>query len=434
MLALAAGSSQPSDLDDTATALISDLALPSLAQFSLQEDVAVVVQLEGDLARVMGGLLLARLSALGASHAILIDAGPDADARARRAGAEWLLAVRGEAKDDALSLFAELRAIDRGIWSMVPDPNAVMIVATAEHRSAVAVIPKPVDPPPTSDRARLEGPAIRILTVPERVLALRACRLSQTETDDLVVLTANALAVYSLLDGRITRSALHELKDLPRHKMPAREPIGSIACRSGRIAFGHSGLAQGHLLSTKTLKKKLVLEPAGELAGIPIASLPKDRWLLAQTESGTSRYQKALRAVGAEGGPVELPRAILDAAAFEGEAPEGWRLLAVTDDYQLLRLDDRLAEPARVGASGVGISVFAIEGRPHVITTGANLDNGRDQLALFSGGASSRPVPVEGQVFATSVGRFRGSALDLVAASQANDRTDLFLLRLWEPK
>jgi hypothetical protein len=375
------------------------------------------------------------METLGA-NAIIIDGGADADARARSEGAEWLLAVRGEVDQNELHLFAELRKIDPGLWLAPPDPNAVQIFATAEHRSTLSSIPKPVDPPPPrTDRPRLEGPALRIQSFDEPVLALRACRLSSPDADDLAVLTFDAVTIYSLLDGRIRKVARYELGPLARHRTPVREPIGSIACSGSKIAFGHSGLAKGHLLAAKVAKKKMTLEPIGELAGIPLAALPKERWLLAETESGTSRYHKEMMSrSGSEAAKVTLEGPILDAAAFEGEVPEGWRLLAVTADYQLVRFGDRLAEAEKIGPSGVGISVFLLEGRPHAIATSPKRDGGRDQLSLLSGAETSRPVPVEGLVFATAVGKFRGAALDLVAASRADERTDLFLLRLWEPK
>ncbi len=438
LAALLPATARASELDDTATALVSGLALPSVEAFSLSDDLAVVVELDGDLPRILGGLLLARLASLGAESAFAIDPGPNADARARDAGAEWLLLVRGEDRDGALALFAELRSIDRGIWSPPSDPSQVPIYATAERRAILTAssIPRNVEPPPPGaphpDRARLEGPALRIGSLDERVLALRACPLVDTDRDELVVLTPEALSVYSLANGRLRRTARYELGELPRHATPAREPIGAIVCNGSKIAFGHSGLAGGHVIE---MSKKAELTTAGNLPGIPIAALPDGRWLLAETEAGTSRYQKELIAKrGAETTKVTLGAPILDAVALAGEAPSGWRLLAVTADYQLVRLGDTLAAPERIGTSGVGISVFLLEGRPHVVATGASRDGGHDQLELYgSGEPPARPVPVDGPVYATAAGRLRGAGLDLVAAARARDRTDLFLMTLWEP-
>jgi hypothetical protein len=435
-LVLAPAIASAGDVDDAATALVSDLALPSVEALSLRDDIGIVVQLDGDLSRLVGGLLLARLHALGADSAFAIEPGSNSDERARSAGAEWLLCVRGEAKDGVLSLFAELRRIDRGIWSAPPDPNATMIVATAEHRSSLAALPQPTDPPPPppADRPRLEGPALRIQSLAEPVLALRACRISEPEADDLVVLTPSALAIYSLREGTIRRIAAVELADLPRHPTPVRDPIGAIACSGKRIAFGHSGLAEGRIVEARSLKGTIVLEPSGTLDGIPIAALPKERWLLGKTEAGLSRYGRELRALaGSKVSKVMLDAPIVDAVALDGDAPDGWRLLAVTSDYQIVRFGDRLAGPERVAPSGVGISAFVLDGRPHVITTSAARDGG-DGLALLSEGEPSHPVPVEGLVFATAVGRFRGPGLDLIAASRTGDRTDLLVLRLWEPR
>jgi hypothetical protein len=420
MATLSPNESLAGDLDDAATALVSDLALPSIERFSVRDDLAVSVAVDGELSRILGGLLVSRLNAIGADSVRVIDPGADADARARSAGAEWLLAVRGESKNDMLSLFAELRAIDRGIW-LSSDP--VAILATAEHRSTVSSIPTPTEPPPAkTDVARLEGPAIRVLSLEEHLLAMRACRVSNADVDDLIVLSSRALTVYSLAKGGIQKSARFELTALPRHKIPVREPIGSIACKGSKIAFGHSGLAKGRVLEAKIAKKRMELEVVAELAGIPLAPLSADRWLLAESDAGISRYKLA------------LPAPILDAASFDGDPPKGWNLVAVTADYELVRVGDPPTAIEKLGPSGVGISAFLLGGKPYVVATGAQRDSGRDQLALYAGADASRPIAVEGLVFSTAVGRFRGSALDLIAAARSKDKTDLFLLRLWEPK
>lgn len=419
-----------SELDRAATSLVSDLALPSVEGFALTDDLAISVDLEGEAARLLGGLLLARLAALGSNTAFVLSPGRDADARARNAGAEWLLDVRGRSEASKLALFAELRRIDPGLWHRPPSGYAVPIYATAEHVARFEVASVPPKPPPpepvTPGTPRLHGPALRIRSVPEPVIALAACALTAPETDDLLVLTPKALAVYSFRGGRLRSVAELDLAPLPRHSAPSRDPVGAIVCHERDVAVGHSGMATGHLVRTGPRDKGLSLEIVSELPGIPVAK-DEDGWVVAQTEAGTNRL--LLQDGGARSEPV------LDARA-DGDHRDA--LLAVTTDYRLVRLEPDLSVDVVLGTSGVGISAFIVEGTHYVVTT-QNLPAEQDRLTLLTSVDGRRkednPVSIQGRVYATTVGRFRKpSRSELIAAARPGRglKSDLLLVELSE--
>lgn len=415
-----------SELDRAATALISELALPSIEGFNLSDGLAVSVDLPEETGRLLAGLLLSRLAALGGDTAFVVTPGGDADARARREGAEWLLEVRGRSEASKLSLFAELRQIDPGLWRRPPAEHAVPIVATAEHVTRIETTPVPRPPPPepsTPSGPRLRGPALTIRSVSEPVLALAACPLTETGVDDLLVLTPASLTVYSFRGGGLRPIAQIDLARFPRHPAPVRDPVGAIACDGRLVAFGTSGIANGRVVRARKEGKRLDLKDVAELSGIPVASTDK-RWIVALTDAGTNRL------VIQNGEARSKP--LLDARGHQG------RLLGVTTDYRLVQMKPDLSVESVLGTSGAGISAFNAGGEAYVVTTG-NRPAEQDRLTLVTAvdGRTKEvtPVGVEGRVYATAVGRFRGTVKrELIAAARTalEGASDLLLVELQE--
>ena len=430
LLLMNAGSRPSPVLDEIATGLVSQLALPSVEGFGIEDDVAVQAAGLGEIDRLLPGLILSRLHALGAETAFIQEAGPSPDLRARNQGAEWLLLITGKevpgAEGPMLKLWAELRQVDRGFWVAPPPADSVPIARTARAQMLLELsAPRaPMASGTESDPQRpgLYGPALRIRAVVAKVIALAACRLSHPTDDDLVILTKSALEVYTFRRGRLRRLGRTELGDLPTSAAPSREAFGRVVCMpsdSGpsSLAVGHSGLSLGYVLKASSRKKKWKLQIVGEVPGVPILLAPKNReWLYARTIEGTSRIQ-LLRG-------ERISQDLLDVVT----GPAG--MLAVTPRYEVIRLQQNLSFGPVLGKSGMGIFVFSNDNGEQIVTTSYRPGD-QDEVALIHGQSKERgrPISVKGQVQATAVGRFRGLGQDLVVASWQGAQTDLWLLR-----
>jgi hypothetical protein len=450
------GSSGASPLDKAATELVEKLAIANVSGFNLASDVAVEVTTRGGaggdqsrLGRALSGLVRARIETLGVRSSFAVETGGDPEQAARDLGAEWLLAIAAEpVGKDALRLWAELRAIDRGLWAPVPKPGMSTIYATAELTTkldpsieALLATPEPtreVPRPAGEGGLRFDGAPARLFTVDDRVLALAICEVGGRRAPVLAVLESRSLELYEIDEPRAHRRlAVVDLSSAPRASEPSREPIGALACEKGEIALGTSGMRLGQLLRAEATRSgEIAIRPVRTLEGVPLGYLPGGRIVLGAVDGGRSRYASALRVDSA--GKVserDLGAALLD-VSLDPSAPAGFRAIGVAVDHRLVRLGDDLDKIQPVAPSGVGVRIVAEEKSAYFIVTSSEADENRDKIALLSldGGAAKRldVAEIEGSVFATAIGSIAADARALFAAAYhpGLNRTDVLALRL----
>lgn len=432
------------DLDRAVTSVVSDLKLSSVDGFDLGADLGVVVRMDGApdraaVAPLIRGIVTARLEQLGASAVLAVPVVPEAmdiDESARRAGAEWVLEVRGDrVQKDRLRLFATLRRVDRGLWAPPPNGDTTSIYALAEntvHLPAAAAPPPPnVDPPPTSETKtpKLVGPAVGIGKVPGRVIAIGACRMTEAETDQLVVVTDRAAIVFSYDRRRVRRIAQLDLSSYPLAPSRVRDPIGAATCGmelGGRrvVGVGTSELERGYVLSlTARRRGRFVLSVEHELPGIPLGRIGDD-WILAWPDAGTNVWGASLARHRGDRPARFDARATYALAVLDG----AW--YAVSTGYDLLFGRSGLDAPDVLGKSGAAIATMPDP--PLVVFSAAKLKAGADAITLRTVSETPSTVRVRAAIHALTIGRFREARTDVIAAAwrPAERQTDLFAIRV----
>lgn len=280
------------------------------------------------------------------------------DEVARRAGAEWRLALRLRAGGRGrVEISSELRAIDPGLWRPTSRPDDVPLLA----RDRV-VIPEEDLP----RRLASESPASSLRRTEVRrgsgpALALAACDLTGDGQPELVVVSDELLVLKPQRDGApLARLAFDGLAP---SEAPARDPIAGVVCgdlhpRPGaEIAFGHSSLAQGLMIEVQRAGGELRLAPIQALPGVPLARRSDGAVILAHSDQGRNRWAAELVLWrSSEQSTRRLPEPFLDFAAVDG-APA---FLVVDQGYRVQRWDADLSRSETVGTSGVGVGALSV--------------------------------------------------------------------------
>ncbi len=438
LIASAPTTPAPRSLDQAITKLVNALSLSSVRGYDPTFDTALLVRLERTAPKFQAraeGLLRARLTQHGVLGLMPISLAQEANPTeaATERGADWLITVRGRFSGQnarGLELHAELSAIDPGLWAPA-GPISIYASATITQDQPNA---PPPPPPAQASLPELLGPPIKINERSSSVVALAACSLLSSELEQLVVLNSEALEVFSFAQGRLRPLARLELGALPRSASPAREPLGTIRCGPDRIAFGHSDLASGYVLSVQRTSspdelRLSVLEP---LDGLPILS-GTGGWIVAKLEAGTSRYGRQLQR--STRGTAEVITAQHEYLELEPIRGQPRSLIGVTEDYRLVRLDKDLKVRGVLGTSGVGACALSRKGQPFVLTTSTELDAAMDRLTILTlveGRRHERDaMAIEGQVFACATGAFRSPGrTDVIVAAQGPDHSALLSLEL----
>lgn len=427
----------PRSLDQAITKLVNALSLSSVRGYDPSFDTALLVRLERAAPKFQAraeGLLRARLAQHGVVGLMPISLAQEANPTeaATERGADWLITVRGRfsgQKARGLELHAELSAIDPGLWAPA---GPISIYASATITQDQPNTPPP--PPAQASLPELLGPPIKISERNSSVVALAACSLMSSELEQLVMLNSEALEIFSFAQGRLRSLARFELGALPRSASPAREPLGTIRCGPDRIAFGHSDLASGYVLSVQRTSspdelRLSVLEP---LDGLPILSRERG-WIVAKLEAGLSRYGRQLqRSTPGRTEAITAQHVYLELEPIRGQPSS---LIGVTEDYRLVRLDKDLKVRGVLGTSGVGACALSRKGQPFVLTTSTELDAAVDRLTILTlveGRRHERDaMAIEGQVFACATGALRSPGrTDVIVAAQGPDRSALLSLEL----
>lgn len=440
LLLLATAGTFAADLDQAVTAVVSDLHLSSVDGFDLGADLAVVVDLSkatdgAAVAPLIRGIVNARLEQLGAQVVLAVPPGGDVDGRARRWGAEWVLEVRGDrVQRDELRLFAQLRRVDRGLWLPPPNGETTAIYALAETKVRVsaeaAPPPPPVEPPPPPTESKdpeLAGPAVAIGSVPERAVALAACRMTETDTDQLVVVTERSVIVYAYDRRRLRRLAKLDLSAYPTAASPVREPIGAVTCGpelGGRrvVGVGTSNLERGYVLSLASKRRgRYALAVEHELPGTPLGRMGDD-WIVGWPNEGTNVWSATLaRQQAANTRRFEVrPTYSLHV--------DGGRWWAVSTGYDLLFGSAGLEAPQVVGKAGAALA--ALQEPALLVHTSPTLTDGADTVTLRAGSNKPTKVRVRAPVQALAIGRFRTGRTDVVASvwRPRQQDTELFVI------
>lgn len=441
-----------SELDRGVAQLVRELELSSVAGFSMSSDVALAVSGEGKDAaearaveRIVGGLLRGKLSAAGLSSVLELDAprsirgggvpaSSDRDPGlneklARESGAEWMLAVAASAKSGKISLHAELRRIDLGLWS--PPPPTPLLFATADQTIEMEEPLKPLpvvtsEPVLDADGLNFDGAPQRIGAVGDRVLAMASCDLGAPIGEALFVLTRRSLIGYLYSStGDVRKAGSLELAGLERAKERVREPFGALVCAAGgkELAFGSSELKDGQVVRVRAAANELTLAIARALPGIPVGELSPGKWALAHPDGGKSRLSAAIELDGAT--------KTLESAVYELAIGRG-RAIAVGDRYRLIKYSAELEAPVVIGTSGVGVSV--IGGAQELAVTTSSVARDRDRLRLVPLDRARKErrgsVELEGAVSATAVARIGADHRAVIAAAYRDGRTELYAIAL----
>ncbi len=393
-----------------------------------------------ELSRIVLGLARARIEAGGGAAVVPVGVyGPGLEAvdrAARAAGAEVLLLLRVErAPPAAIRLRAELRTIDRGLWVAPPASAAAPLRAYAARTLAIAE-PVPVPEPPRK-KTLPEKPEV-LGAFDEDILALCACDLAGGPEPELVALSLDRLAVFALEAEGLGLVAARDLEALPRSSAPSREPIGGVVCRArsgptaGTIAFGHSGLEQGHVVELRGAPGRPSLQATATLPGVPLGALDDGLFLLARAEAGKSRWAQKMSIGSADRElQIDLGEPLLDLVTTGG-APRSRRFAAVTQSYALLVLDGELQTRTPMGSSGAGIALVGTEPRESwVVGTSSIAPGGADAIRLIGPAGAGDPVPLPGLVRASvMVDDPRGALLVVAIAPKKGPRSVLYRMGL----
>lgn len=432
-----------SELDRGVSQLVRELELPAVAGFSLSADVALAVTGEGKNAaearaveRIVGGLLRGKLAAVGLTSVLELPAAAttaNIEHLARGEGAEWMLAVAASAKSGKLSLHAELRRIDLGLWSL--PPPKVLLFATADR---TIEIEEPLKPLPAAvneaiaeggelgEGLNFDGAPQRIAAIGDRVLAMASCELGAPIGEALFVLTRRSLIIYLYSStGDLRKAGALELASLERAKERVREPFGTVVCAAGgkELAFGSSELKDGQVVRLRAANHEVAMSIARAIPGLPVGELSPGKWALAHADAGKSRLSAAIE--------VDGTIKTLDAPVYELAIGRG-RALAVGDRYRLIKYSAELEAPVVIGTSGVGISV--IGGATELAVTTSSVARDRDRLRLVPLDRSKKErrasVEIDGAVSATAVARLGAEQRAVIAAAYRDGRTELYAVPL----
>ncbi|MCC7383664.1 MAG: hypothetical protein IT384_17620 [Deltaproteobacteria bacterium] len=316
------------------------------------------------------------------------------DQAARRAGAEWRLALRLRGSGRGrVEISFELRAIDPGLWRPTRLPEDVPVVARDRAVISEEDLPRRlVSETPASGLRRTE---VRRTSGP--ALALAACDLTGDGEPELVVVSDELLVLKPQRDGApLARLAFDGLTP---SEAPARDPIAGVVCgdlhpRAGtEIAFGHSSLAQGLLIEVQRSGGELRLAPIQALPGVPLTRRSDGAVFLAHADQGRNRWAAALVVWrSSEQSTRSLPQPFLDLAAVDG-APA---LLVLDEGYRVQRWDAALSRSETVGTSGVGVGTLSV-GKAALLVTTSSRAGSSDLLHV---GDSRLEVP--GAIVATA--------------------------------
>lgn len=431
-LALCLGAAAPGSVEATARRLVSELTLPSVTGFDLDQDLAVGAVGRGAALDAIADRVAGFVAQLGARRPVLLAPSPDlarAAERARAAGAEWLLLL----ERDGPRVVASLRAVEPdGLWGPAPARPASFAQAALELGDPEPVLPAPPAGPPPEPASPLSapGPALKIAEVEARVLALAACRDPDEATPErLAVLTEAGVRLYEDARGHLRPVMDLAAGDRPRARTPVRDPVGQLVCRGRALAFGHGRLERGYLLDLEAPDA-----PWRPLPGIPHGFDREGRLLVSGFAGGTNVLSAPPVWVrpglgGAEAPATEAwPPAF--ARGFDADRPQGWRAVALGIDGRWWRAGGAVAVE-----TGYGASLRALGGSLVAVSTARRLDGGRDRVRVWDaarGAPLGPPLEIEGEVHASAiVRRFEGKLGVLLAAWRPElSRTDLLLVPL----
>ncbi len=386
------------DLDGAVTRLVSDLRLADVSGYTLDADLAVAVTGDAAWTRTVAGLVRGRLGQLGVEHTI--DLAEASEAKARAAGAEWLLSVRVEpvGGSELTALSAALIRVDRGLWAPAPDePGPVLAIADRTFSRAKTAPPPP--PPPTGT-VSLAGPAVVLSVLPDRVLAMGACAPAEGRPDELVVVTEFYVRTYRFDRRGLDVVAELDLTSLPRAPAPSREPFGTVVCDGAAFAIGSSDLDRGY----RVVRRGSGLAIERDLPGMPVGKDAKG-WVLVHAVPGKNHFGPRL--VRGDGATAEAAPAYAVWADAE-------RAFFVSTDYALTRNPwSGGAEPA--GRAGSALTHLA--GTSIFLHTAPELTDGHDIVSLYSTEYPRSTIRIPSAVQALAAGRFREGRVDVLTAS-----------------
>ncbi|MCB9646388.1 MAG: hypothetical protein H6730_07280 [Deltaproteobacteria bacterium] len=314
----------PGAMEQAAQRAVEALTLPTRPGFG--GGVAVLVT--GDAGSdALAARLAGQLRALGVgapavlpTQARLTGLDPQAARAARDAGAEWLVWVEARrGPEGTVILQASLLDVDpEGLWGAPPGSPASLALATVATPGPASTPPPPPPPPAGVPGLHPAGDPAVALELPERVLDLAPCPAPDGAPEALAVLTEGRLVVLAATQGNLHPELELDLSRLPRAPRPAREPVGQVVCSAETLAFGHSGLATGHLV-----RRAAPGAPWGTFAGLPHGFGPDGGLVTGALEAGTNRL------AADETGEAAYQRLVV------AGAPPGWARLTVSTQYHL---------------------------------------------------------------------------------------------------
>jgi len=391
------------------TAAADDLAARLGAPEAGRRAIALVVEADAPhLAQPVETAIAGALARGGWSVAPARPA-PDAEARARAAGADWLLRVRAGLVPGRPEVALVAEAIP--VWTSFflqrrpgtrpAPPRFLQARAAADPETLLlARPPRPLDPGRVAVR--------RLARIPGQVLALAVGDPGDGTTAILAVTASEAL-LLSPWGEVVARRALDASARKPVRAPAATAAIGDFG--GGRLALAVAGEPDGEVLALRDRR----LEPVGPLAAAPLCAGGAGR-LFGAFLAGEGALADVLAPAVDPAARPRSARALAAASAAPGAGRIAFGILSADGRLELLGADLAPAAPAleRVGA-GFALADLDGDGTPEVVAS-AFAPGGEDRIRILEPGAPAPLAqvspPVQGPILAGAGGDLTGDGID----------------------